>query len=177
MNRQTRKPSPSNTTCPQALCSTSPNVTRCWRWVPSSAALLRVCPSPWRTCSLFTETVTKGFAVFENVFEMLFDKCSEFCTIKLKTSDDVFNFLKDQQERFPDQYWHLLLDLMRRAGTCHSCLQPASKRKDREMITWFGGAGSSSSRLGAWSWPRGRAKVQSVFFLAQRNLSTLCQGL
>ena len=53
---------------------------------------------------MFTETVTKGFAVFENVFEMLFDKCSEFCPIKLKTSDDVFNFLKDQQERFPDQY-------------------------------------------------------------------------
>ena len=42
---------------------------------------------------MFTATVAKDFAVFEKVSKMLLDKCSEYCTTKLRTSDDVFNFL------------------------------------------------------------------------------------
>ena len=33
---------------------------------------------------------------------VMFDKCSEFCTTKLKTFDDVFNILIDTQNNFPD---------------------------------------------------------------------------
>ena len=65
----------------------------------------------------------------------MFDKVSEFCTTKLKTSDDVFNFLKDTQENFPEHDRDLLLEVMRGAAKCRNCLQVGSKCKDGEEIS------------------------------------------
>ena len=84
---------------------------------------------------MFTATVAKDFAVFENVSEILLGKCSEYCTTKLKTSDDVFNFLKDTQDNFPEHDRDLLLEVMRGAAKCRNCLQVGSKCKDGEEIS------------------------------------------
>ena len=84
---------------------------------------------------IFTASVAKDFAVFENVSKMLLAKCGQFCTSKLKTSDDVFTFLKDTQDNFPEHDRELLLEVMRGAAKCRNCLEIGGKCRDGEEVT------------------------------------------
>ena len=126
----------SDITCPQALCELL-NLSERYEMLTMGALVRSTLESLPITSEnmMFTATVAKDFAVFEKVSEMLLDKCSEFCTTKLKTSDDVFNFLKDTQDNYPGHDKDLLLDLMRRAAKCRNCLQRGSKCKDGEEIS------------------------------------------
>ena len=90
---------------------------------------------------IFTATVAKDFAVFENVSKMLLAKCGQFCTSKLKTADDVFTFLKDTQDNFPEHDRELLLEVMRGAARCRNCLEIGGKCKDGEDVTGLENAG------------------------------------
>ena len=126
----------SDITCPQALCELL-NLSERYEMLTMGALVCSTLESLPITSEnmMFTATVAKDFAVFENVSEMLLGKCSEYCTTKLKTSDDVFNFLKDTQDNYPGHDKDLLLDLMRRAAKCRNCLQRGSKCKDGEEIS------------------------------------------
>merc|ERR1719209_1498963 len=84
---------------------------------------------------IFTASVAKNFAVFENVSKMLLAKCGQFCTSTLKTSDDLCTFLKETQDNFPEHDRDLLLEVMRGAAKCRNCLQVGSKCKDGEEIS------------------------------------------
>ena len=55
--------------------------------------------------------------------------------LKLKTADNVFTFLKDTQDNFPEHDKDLLLEVMRGAARCRNCLQVGSKCKDGEEIS------------------------------------------
>ena len=61
---------------------------------------------------IFTATVTKNYAVFEDVSEMLLINCAKFCETKLKTVDDVFSFLNQTQVNFPDCDNQMLLEVL-----------------------------------------------------------------
>ena len=126
----------SDITCPQALCELL-NLSERYEMLTMGTLVRSTLESLPVTSEnmMFTATVAKDFAVFENVSEMLLGKCSEYCTTKLRTSDDVFNFLKDTQENFPEHDRDLLLEVMRRAAKCRNCLQVGSKCKDGEEIS------------------------------------------
>ena len=79
---------------------------------------------------MFTTSVAKNFAVFENVSKMLLSKCGQFCTSKPKTSDHVFTFFRDTQDNFPEHDRELLLEVMRGAAKCRNCLEIVGKCKE-----------------------------------------------
>ena len=93
----------SDITCPQALCELL-NLSERYEMLTMGALVRSTLESLPITSEnmMFTATVAKDFAVFEKVSEMLLGKCSEFCTTKLKTFDDVLNILMDTQNNFPD---------------------------------------------------------------------------
>ena len=126
----------SDITCPQALCELL-NLSERYEMLTMGALVRSTLESLPITSEnmMFTATVAKDFAVFEKVSEMLLGKCSEFCITKLKTSDDVFNFLKDTQDNFPEHDKNLSLEVMRGAAKCRNCLQVGSKCKDGEEIS------------------------------------------
>ena len=123
-------------TCPQSLCELL-NLAERYEMLTMAALVRSVLGSLPITSEnmIFTATVAKNFEVFENVSKMLLAKCGQFCTSKLKTSDDVFTFLKDTQEHFPEHDSELLLEVMRGAAKCRNCLETGGKCKDGEDVT------------------------------------------
>ena len=123
-------------TCPQSLCELL-NLAERYEMLTMAALVRSVLESLPITSEnmIFTATVAKNFEVFENVSKMLLAKCGQFCTSKLKTSDDVFTFLKDTQEHFPEHDSELLLEVMRGAAKCRNCLEVGGKCKDGEDVT------------------------------------------
>jgi len=136
------EPSDSNTfslsdiTCPQSLCELL-NLAERYEMLTMGALVRSILESLPITSEnmIFTATVAKDFAVFENVSKMLLAKCGQFCTSKLKTSDDVFTFLKDTQDNFPEHDRELLLEVMRGAAKCRNCLEIGGKCRDGEDVT------------------------------------------
>ena len=125
-----------NITCPQSLCELL-NLAERYEMLTMAALVRSVLESLPITSEnmIFTATVAKNFEVFENVSKMLLAKCGQFCTSKLKTSDDVFTFLKDTQEHFPEHDSELLLEVMIGAAKCRNCLEVGGKCKDGEDVT------------------------------------------
>ena len=126
----------SDITCPQALCELL-NLAERYEMLTMGALIRSILESLPITSEnmIFTATVAKNYAVFENVSKMLLAKCGQFCTSKLKTSDDVFTFLRDTQDNFPEYDRELLLEVMRGAAKCRNCLEIFGKCKDGEDVT------------------------------------------
>jgi len=126
----------STITCPQELCELL-NLAERYEMLTMGALVRSILESHPITSEnmIFTATVAKNFAVFENVSKMLLAKCGQFCTSKLKTSDDVFTFLKDTQDNFPEHDTGLLLEVLRCAAKCRNCLEIGGKCKDGEDVT------------------------------------------
>ena len=70
---------------------------------------------------MFTATTAKNYAIFEDVSNMLIQKCGVFLKTKLPTSEDVFNFLLTSHSTFPDGKTELLMELLRANGKCSNC--------------------------------------------------------
>ena len=70
---------------------------------------------------MFTATTAKNYAIFEDVSNMLIQKCGNFLKTKMRTPEDVFNFLLTSHTTFPDGKTELLMELLRANGTCSNC--------------------------------------------------------
>ena len=70
---------------------------------------------------MFTATTAKNYAIFEDVSNMLIQKCGRFLETKMKTPEDVFNFLLTSHTTFPDGKTELLMELLRANGKCSNC--------------------------------------------------------
>ena len=70
---------------------------------------------------MFTATTAKNYAIFEDVSNMLIQKCGQFLKTKLPRSEDVFNFLLTSHSTFPDGKTELLMELLRANGKCSNC--------------------------------------------------------
>ena len=132
----------SDITCPQSLCDLL-NLAERYEMLTMGALIRSILESLPITSEnmIFTATVAKNFAVFESVSKMLLAKCGQFCTSTLKTSDDVFTFLKDTQDNYPEHDRELLLEVMRGAAKCRNCREIGGKCKDGEDVTSLGNPG------------------------------------
>merc|ERR1712147_209245 len=84
---------------------------------------------------MFTATVAKNYAVFEEVSKMLINKCGVFLKTKFQTPAQVFDFLHCSHSSFPEADTELLIELLRANGTCPHCKMNSNDCFDGKGIT------------------------------------------
>ena len=117
--------------CPQTLCQVL-NLAERYQMPVFRTEVFSVLQSLPITSEnmMFTATVAKNYAVFEDVSKMLLSNCAKFCETKLKTADDVFTFLNQTQINFPDCDNQMLLEVMRANAKCPNCKETFPNCKD-----------------------------------------------
>ena len=108
-----RKFSLAHITCPQTLCEIL-NVSERFQLPGLSAIVKDVLKALPITAEnmLFTAAIAKNYSVFEDVYKMLMAKCGTFLAESLKTAEDVFSFMLQSKESYPEADPELLHELL-----------------------------------------------------------------
>ena len=91
----------SDITCPQALCELLNLLERYGMMTMGSLVRSTLESLPITSENMMLTETSPSSKMFPKCY-LMFDKCSEFRTTKLKTFDDVLNILMDTQNNFPD---------------------------------------------------------------------------
>jgi hypothetical protein len=111
-----------NISCPQTLCQIL-NLAERYDIVGLKESITQKLQQLTITSEnmMFTATIAKNYAVFEDVSKMLINKCGAFLKSRFQTPAQVFDFLHCSHSSFPDADTELLIELLRANGTCPNC--------------------------------------------------------
>ena len=88
---------------------------------------------------MFTAATAKNYAVFDDVSKMLTAKCQKFLTKAMKSAEDVYAFMLETHNNFPDADPELLFELLREnaklPNKCINCLRPKADCLDGQVLT------------------------------------------
>ena len=130
-----------NITCPQQLCeilniSERYQVTGLSNMTEKALNNFKITP----VNMMFTAATSKNYVVFDEVSKMLYRKCQFFLFDTLKTAQDVYSFMLDTDNNFPEANPKLLHELLRaNAEKCQNCFKAKLACMDKKILANYVG--------------------------------------
>ena len=126
--------------CPQKLCEIL-NISERYQ-VSSLTGIVRERIQKFTITSrnmMFTAATAKNYAVFDDVSKILTGNCQKFLTEQLKTAEDVYAFMLETRNNYPDADPELLFEPLRANAKlpkkCMNCLRPKADCLDGQVLT------------------------------------------